>query len=75
MLCENCINLFYVQSENENNPVELTEDSIKNIEFVETDSLKVLIHGIKGSNVDDFNKVMREGESSPSYYRRLKTTC
>lgn len=54
--------MFYVQSKTKDNPVELTEDSIKDIEFAMTMDLKVLIHGIKGSRDDDFNTVIRDGE-------------
>lgn len=53
----------YAQRTANNNPVELSENAIKNIQFAETSDLKILIHGITGSLVDKFNTMIRNGES------------
>ncbi|XP_015376767.1 PREDICTED: lipase member H-like isoform X2 [Diuraphis noxia] len=67
---DNCPNeyiKFYLYT-NENNTIELTEDSIKNITFASTNVLKVLIHGVKGSKDDDFNAVIRKAYFSQAEY-------
>ncbi|NP_001155771.1 lipase-like [Acyrthosiphon pisum] len=69
---DNCpnehIKLYLYTNKTKDDPVELTEDSIKDIEFAMTFDLKVLIHGIKGSRDDDFNTVIRDAYFSQAEY-------
>ncbi|XP_022178948.1 pancreatic triacylglycerol lipase-like [Myzus persicae] len=69
---DNCpnehIKLYLYTNKTKNDPVEITEDSIKNIEFATTFDLKILIHGIKGSKDDDFNTILRDAYFSQAEY-------
>lgn len=69
---DNCpnehIKLYLYTNKTKDDPVELTVDSIKDIEFAMTLDLKVLIHGIKGSRDDDFNTVIRDAYFSQAEY-------
>ncbi|XP_060835446.1 pancreatic triacylglycerol lipase-like [Rhopalosiphum padi] len=69
---DNCpneyIKLYLYTNKTKDDPVELSEDSIKNIQFAMTFDLKILIHGVKGSRDDDFNTLMRNAYFSQAEY-------
>lgn len=56
------IRIQYVRSKTKDNPVELTNDSIRTTRFAHTNDLKILVHGVKGSRNDKFNTLLREGK-------------
>lgn len=63
-----------IRRETKNDPVQLTEDSIRTrVPFARTSDLKILVHGLRGSRDDEFNTVLRKGERSPrvQYNRAL----
>ncbi|KAF0773993.1 pancreatic triacylglycerol lipase-like isoform X1 [Aphis craccivora] len=60
---DNCPN-----DKTKDDPVELSQDSIKNIQFAMTFDLKILIHGVKGSRDDDFNTLLRNAYFSQAEY-------
>lgn len=61
-------NFFVAHSQTRDVPVELTEDSIQNLRLASTYDLKVLAHGIKGSNNDEFNRLIRNGAYCIEFY-------
>ncbi|XP_025205376.1 pancreatic triacylglycerol lipase-like isoform X2 [Melanaphis sacchari] len=69
---DNCpneyIKLYFYTNKIKDDPVEISEDSIKTIQFEMASNLKILIHGVKGSRDDEFNKLLRNAYFSQGKY-------
>ncbi|VVC40274.1 Hypothetical protein CINCED_3A008732 [Cinara cedri] len=69
--CPNKYITFYLyRKDNEKKPTfaVITEDTIDTVEFSPSDTLKILIHGIKGEQNDKFNILIRDAYFSKADY-------
>lgn len=59
---------YYFYSDNLNDPDEISVKNIDTVKFGENDTLKIMIHGVKGDQFDNFNVSIRNGKHAKEYF-------
>lgn len=53
---------YYFYSDNQMDPDEISVNTIDTVKFSLNETLKIMIHGVKGDQFDDFNVPIRNGK-------------